>query len=97
MTAAIIYVRTKLNSQHEVNYAKEVQERECRAYCEQQGYEVRAVVQDYALLHDSVQPGDVVVVRTFDRLAHDTRKLAVKLYQLERAGATVESVVEGKA
>ncbi len=83
MTQAVIYARYSPRRNEEKCESNDMQIETCQAYCERQGYAVRAVFEDKALsgdiedrdglwdAMDALKRGDVLVVWKLDRLARE--------------------------
>lgn len=104
-TQVLIYARVSSTVQGD-NYSLPTQIEGCRAYAEQHGYSVTAVITDQhtgALLQrpgiehllEQVRGGRVqaVLVYDLDRFTRDPDHLAVLEYEIESAGARVEYVL----
>lgn len=105
---AVIYCRVSTAVQEDDGTSLETQEMEGRKYCVENGYRVVEVLREVhtgtelderpemSKLRAMVRAGqvDVIVVWTFDRLARNMVHQGVILYELDKAGVTVESVRE---
>ena len=109
MTRAVIYRRVSTQGQAgEDRYSLQEQETKCRAYCENQGYEV---VEDFAEKHTGAEFDerprlselremarrgllDVVVATNFDRISRNQIHQHVILYQLGLYDVTLELTEE---
>lgn len=107
MLRAAGYVRVSTGRQAERGVSLEVQERDIRAYCQRQGWELVALARDVLSGMRSDRPGyqavlagaragdvDVIVVWRLDRLGRDEAEHFASAAVLRRAGAEVVSVTE---
>jgi site-specific DNA recombinase len=107
MARSRIYIRR--SDEDQSGYSPEAQDRESRRWCDQHGHEVVEVYTDddmsgkredrtrfQQLLKDAkADPGSVVVVHKFDRLARDTETILRIVYkELKPRGVKVYSVLE---
>lgn len=102
MTQAIIYTRFSPRPNAKECDSCEKQEERCWNYCDQQGYEVRAVRTDknesggtfprpkLTEAIDLLRPGRVLVVDSSDRLARDMLVNLTIKHQVAEQGATIE-------
>src|SRR5262245_15531554 len=107
MARARIYIRRSDDDQS--GYSPEAQDREDRRWCEQHGHEVIQVYIDddlsggkedrtnfkHLLADAKADPGSIVVVHKFDRLARDTETLLRIVYkELKPRRVKIFSVME---
>ena len=103
---AVLYARFSPRPNAAECESCEVQLAELRAYCQREGLEVRAQFRDRALSGaddrrpglaraiDAVKRGDVLLVRSWDRLFKDARLGLMAEFDIQRRGAEVRSITE---
>lgn len=99
---AIIYCRFSPRPNADECKSNENQEHRCRAYCNQNEYDVIRVFRDVAVSGnvlsrpglaaaiEALEPGWILVVDTVDRLARDMLVNLTIRHQVDKAGATIE-------
>lgn len=103
---AVLYLRQSIS--HDDSISLELQEASCRAYCQQQGYQVAAVESDPGIsgrtwkrpavnrVMQMVEDGqaDVVVLWKWSRLSRSRRDWALAVDRADVAGGRIESSTE---
>ncbi|ARN56168.1 recombinase family protein [Sedimentisphaera salicampi] len=107
MTQAVIYTRFSPRKNAEDSRSCETQEKLCRKYCKDSGFDVKAVFRDEALSGkdldrpglwqaiERIRKGDVLVVYRHDRLARDVYLSEVIRRAVKKAGGHIEAVNGG--
>ncbi|MFZ5832271.1 MAG: recombinase family protein [Planctomycetota bacterium] len=102
MKNAVIYTRFSPRPGADECKSNERQEERCRAYCERRGYQVKGVYPDVCVSGAvlcrpgltaalaALEPGDVLVVDTSDRLARDMLVSLTIRHQVDCAGCALE-------
>lgn len=107
MKQAIIYLRVSTAGQVTDGMSLDAQESKARAWCDYNGYEVKAVFTDAGISGkstanreglqnalDSVKKGDALVAYSLSRLARSTRDMIAISESLEKRGVDLVSVSE---
>src|SRR5690348_11701092 len=103
---AVLYLRQSIS--HDDSISLELQEASCRAYCQQQGYQVVAVESDPGIsgrtwkrpavnrVMQLIEDGgaDVVVLWKWSRLSRSRRDWALAADRADVAGGRIESSTE---
>jgi DNA invertase Pin-like site-specific DNA recombinase len=103
---AVIYGRVSTAEQAETGLGLESQRRKCEAFCEANGWEVRATFEDAGISGKTsdrpglnaalaaLGPGDVLLVLKLDRLTRRVAHLEPLIERVQKAGATWATVQE---